>query len=141
MPLVTLIGERLANEGDEFIYIGPNNDCKNCKLKTVCFNLKPGRHYEITKIRDKRHSCSVHDGNTAVVEVKELPILTSIDEKLSEGNTTTIKDKECRNIGCVHFELCNSMALQKDKTYNILEIYERIDCPIGYNLQKAKLTD
>lgn len=71
MPLVTLIGEKLANEGEEFIYLGPNKECGNCKLKTVCFNLKPGRTYKITKIRDKRHSCNVHDENVIVVEVQE----------------------------------------------------------------------
>ncbi len=40
MTLVTLIGEKIAEEDMEFTYIGPNNDCRNCKLKTVCFNLK-----------------------------------------------------------------------------------------------------
>ena len=77
MPLVTLIGEKLAKENEEFIYIGPQNDCKNCKLKTVCFNLKQGGHYKITKVRDKRHSCSVHDGNAAVVEVQEITTVTN----------------------------------------------------------------
>jgi len=129
MPLVTLVGEKLAKEGEEFIYLGPNNDCRNCKLKTVCFNLKTGRHYKITKIRDKRHGCNVHDGNAAIVEVQEMPILTTIDKKLSEGYATKIEKKECRNIG------------QKDKNYKITKIYETIDCPIGYKLHKAELTD
>jgi uncharacterized protein (UPF0179 family) len=72
MPLLTLIGNRLAKEGNEFIYIGPNNECRNCKLKTVCFNLKPGKNYKITKLRNKRHDCKVHDGSAIAVEVKEL---------------------------------------------------------------------
>ena len=50
MPLVTLIGEKLAIEDAEFTYLGPQNDCRNCKLKTVCFNLKPGRRYKITTV-------------------------------------------------------------------------------------------
>ena len=72
MPLVTLIGEKLAKENEEFIFLGPQNDCKNCKLKTVCFNLKQNCRYKITKVREKRHSCSLHDGNAAVIEVQEL---------------------------------------------------------------------
>ena len=56
MVLVTLVGERLANEDEEFVYLGPNNECKNCKLKTVCFNLKPGRQYKIIKVREKQHN-------------------------------------------------------------------------------------
>ncbi|UCB58450.1 MAG: UPF0179 family protein [Thermoplasmatales archaeon] len=72
MPFVTLIGEKLAIEGDEFKYLGTNNGCRKCKLKTVCFNLKPGSTYKITKIRDKQHKCNVHDGNVVAVEVQEL---------------------------------------------------------------------
>jgi len=77
MPLVTLIGEKLANEGNKFIYLGANNGCGKCKLKTVCFNLKPGKTYEITKIRDKRHSCNVHDGDVVAVEVQEISPIKS----------------------------------------------------------------
>ena len=140
MTLVTLVGEKIAKEGNEFIYMGPNNECRNCKLKTVCFNLKPGIHYEITKVRDKRHNCNVHEGNAVVVEVQEMPIITAIDKKLSEGSTSTIEKKECRNIGCLYYEICNNPALQKDKNYKITKIFESIDCPIGYELQKAEFT-
>ena len=91
MPLVTLIGEKLAREDAEFCYIGPNNECRNCKLKTVCFNLKLGRHYKITKVRDKRHVCNVHEGTAVVVELQELPILTTIDKKLSEQSNSKIE--------------------------------------------------
>ena len=141
MPLVTLIGEKLAKEGNEFIYLGPNNECRNCKLKTVCFNLKSGRHYKITKIREKRHNCNVHEGTAAVVEVQELPILAAIDKKLSAGYSTKIEKKDCRNIGCGHYDLCCNITLQNDKTYKIAKTYKSIDCPIGNELQKAELTD
>ncbi len=140
MPLVTLIGEKLAEEEIEFVYLGPNNECRNCKLKTVCFNLKPGRKYKITNVRDKRHTCNVHEGNAAVVEVKEMPIITAIDKKLSEGSKTKINNKECRNIGCINYELC-SVILQKDKNYKIIKTYESIECPIGYDLQKAEISE
>ncbi len=141
MPMVTLIGEKLAKEGDEFIYLGPNNDCRNCKLKTVCFNLKPGRRYKITNVREKRHSCTIHEGNAAVVEVQELPILAAVDNKLSKGLTSKIEKQECGNIGCEHYDLCCNIALQKDKSYKITKTYKQIDCPIGNELQKAELAD
>jgi len=140
MPMVTLIGEKLAEEEAEFTYLGPNNECRNCKLKTVCFNLKTGRKYKITNVRDKRHSCNVHEGSAVVVEVKEMPILTAIDKNLSEGSKIKIDDKECRNIGCVNYELCN-VSLQKDKSYKITKNYEIIECPIGYDLQKVELVE
>ena len=94
MPLVTLIGEKLANNETEFFYLGPNNECRNCKLKTVCFNLKIGRKYKITNIRDKRHNCNIHEATVVVVEVQEMPILTTIEKKLTEGSKTKINNKE-----------------------------------------------
>jgi len=141
MSLVTLIGEKLAKESDEFIYIGPNNECRNCKLKTVCFNLKLGRQYKITKIREKRHRCSVHEGDVVIVEVQEMPITTTIDKKLSEGSTSKIEKGECANIECISYELCHNRALQKDKKYKIITVYESIDCPKRYDLQKAELAE
>ena len=141
MPLVTIIGEKLAEENKEFIYLGPNNDCRNCKLKTVCFNLKLGRHYKIIKIRDKRHSCNVHDGNAVIIEVQELPILTTVDKKFTEGSKIKIEREKCGNIGCLYYDLCNDIAVSKDKTYKIIKVHESVNCPEGYELKKAELTD
>jgi len=140
MPLVTLIGEKLAKKENEFTYLGPNNECRNCKLKTVCFNLKPGRKYKITSVRDKRHNCNVHEGTAAVVEVHEMPILTAIDKKLSNESKIKIENNGCKSIGCINYELC-SVTLQKDKEYKIIKVYGSIDCPIGHDLQKAELLD
>ena len=140
MALVTLIGEKQAKKGNEFTYLGPINECKGCKLKNVCFNLKPGRRYKIKKIREKRHECKIHSGKVAVVEVEELPLTIAIDRKLSEGATTKIKKDKCNNIGCKNYNLCK-IKLQKDKKYKIIKIYGNIECPIGRNLQKAEITD
>jgi uncharacterized protein (UPF0179 family) len=140
MPLVTLIGEDLAIEGNEFIYLGPNNECRNCKLKTVCFNLKTGRKYKIEKVRDKHHDCNVHERTTTVVEVKEMPIFTAINAKHNEGLITKIEKNECRSIGCLNYELC-SVTINKDKKFQIIKIYENIVCPLGYKLKKAELQE
>jgi len=140
MVLVTLIGEKIAVEDAEFTYLGPQNDCRNCKLKTVCFNLKPGRRYKITNVRDKRHNCNVHEGNAAVVEVQELPIFTSVDKKTSEGESIKIDKKDCGSIGCDNYEIC-SVTLLKEKKYKIAQIYEDIECPMGYELKRAEITE
>ena len=140
MPLVTLIGEKLAKKDFEFIYLGPINECRNCKLKTVCFNLKPGRKYRITNVRDKRHNCNVHDGTATVVEVQDLPIIIAVDSKLSEGDAIKIEDKNCRSIGCKNYELCISSS-NKNKKYKITKIYEKIDCPLDHELKKAEISE
>jgi hypothetical protein len=140
MALVTLIGEKLAIKGMEFEYIGPNNDCRNCKLKTVCFNLKPGRRYKITNIRDKKHSCNVHEGAAAVVEVEEKPIITSIDKKHKKGEEAKIEKVDCDSIGCDNYEICK-VSLQKDKKYVVVNIIKDIKCPLDYNLKEAELKE
>jgi uncharacterized protein (UPF0179 family) len=141
MPLITLIGENLAKEGNEFIYIGPSNECKNCKLKTVCFNLKKGRHYRIEKIREKKHNCNIHEGKTSVIEVKELPITTNIDIKLTEGSISKIEPKECSKIQCDNYKICHNIAIKNEKKYKIKRIIEKVSCKMGYNLQKAEIED
>jgi len=142
MAQVTLIGEKLAEKDKEFIYLGPINECRNCKLKTVCFNLKPNRHYKIIKVRDKKHNCNVFEDGAVVVEVQELPIVSSIDKKLSLGSKTIIDRKDCKSIGCINYNLCNNKALKKDKKYKIIKIFDKsLDCPMGYILQKAELRE
>lgn len=140
MPLVTLIGEKLAKKDFEFIYLGPINDCRNCKLKTVCFNLKSGRKYKITNVRDKRHNCNVHEGTAAVVEVHDLPIFVSVDSKLSDGDSIKMEEGKCRSIGCENYKLCN-ISLNKNKKYKIIKIYEKINCPLDYDLKKAEISE
>jgi len=140
MALVTLVGEKLAKIGNEFEYIGPNNECRNCKLKTVCFNLRMGRKYKITNVRNKKHNCNVHEGAARVVEVELLPIITCIDKKHTEGSKAKIDKKPCENIGCENYELCK-VLLDKEKTYNIVKIYESVKCPLGYKFKKAELSD
>ena len=140
MPLVTLIGEKLASEGAEFIYLGPNNDCRNCKLKTVCFNLKANRHYRITNIRDKKHACKIHEGSAAVVEVEELPIVTSISKEYFEGSKTKIEKEDCNSIGCEYYEICRT-PVQKDKEYTITKVIEDIKCPLNYKIQKVEIKE
>ncbi len=140
MALVTLIGGKLAKKDLAFVYLGPINECRNCKLKTVCFNLKPGRTYKITNVRDKKHNCKVHEGTAVVVEVKEQPTITAIDKKHTEGSKAKIEKIDCENIGCKNYDLCK-IKLQKDRKYLIKKIYGDIECPIDHKLQKAELED
>lgn len=141
MVLVTLIGEHLAVEGNEFTYLGSNNECRNCQRKTVCFNLKPGRTYKITKRREKHHECNVHEGNVIVVEVEELPLTVALSSNLPRNTETTIEKKECRHIGCDSYEICTTTALQNGKKYRVAEVYDKIVCPRKHELYKADVTD
>ena len=141
MVLVTLIGEKIAEKDLEFIYLGPLDECKDCKLKNICFNLKLYHRYKITDIRTKRHSCSVHTGDVIVVEVEHLPIRTAIDRKYPKGSSTQVSPLTCDQIQCSYYESCVNPAVQKNKKYKIDEIFESIDCPQGLKLHLVDLTE
>ena len=141
MTSITIVGEKLAQKDEEFIFIGPQNDCKNCKLKNICFNLKQYHRYKIINVREKRHSCTVHSGDAIVVEVEEQPIETAIDKKFTKGSAVTIEENECENSLCPHYELCSNKALEPGKKYTITEILEEIDCPKGESIQRVILSE
>ncbi|MFQ3319680.1 MAG: hypothetical protein ACI80F_001752, partial [Natronomonas sp.] len=42
MPTVTLIGERLAEVGTEFVYGGESTACEGCPYREQCLNLTEG---------------------------------------------------------------------------------------------------
>ncbi|HEC81970.1 MAG TPA: UPF0179 family protein [Thermoplasmatales archaeon] len=141
MPMVTLVGERMAKKGNEFIYLGPSSECKNCRLKTACFNLKKGRKYRIVGIRDKRHSCNLHDGGVHVVEVEELPIVAPVEKNnAKKGSEVRITTMDCMHLDCNNFELCHNPAVQSNKKYRVVEPLEEIECMDGRSLMKAEVS-
>ncbi|RLF57821.1 MAG: hypothetical protein DRN25_05965 [Thermoplasmata archaeon] len=141
MPIVTLVGERMAKKGNEFIYLGPNPDCKNCKLKTVCFNLKRFRRYKIVGIRNKRHSCNQHDGGVRVVEVEELPLLAGVEGKVREGSKIKIKVLDCKRLDCENFEICHNPAIEGNKDYKVLKILGKMECKLEKDMKKVELAE
>lgn len=141
MALVTLIGEELAEKDLIFTYVGPLNDCKDCKLKNICFNLKPFHRYRIKKIRNKRHRCNIHEGDVAVVEVETLPLLAAIEKKYTKGSKTTLKMRDCKESDCEFYSLCTSKAIRENIKYKIAKVYGPINCRKDYDLQKVELKE
>ena len=141
MVIVTLVGEELAKEGLEFTYFGANSECRNCALKTVCFNLKPGRSYRITKLRDKRHNCTVHEGQVVVVEVQELPLTGMVGQQVNDGQSAKLLHLECRNLTCAQREVCTSPLISPEKTYVVNKTLEKVACPKGTALFRVEVKD
>jgi len=143
MVIVTLIGEKQAKEGNEFIYIGPLSECRDCKIKQVCFNLEPGKRYVITKVRENpKHECRMHDGYARVVEVEKCEIKVVISPKNAiEGATLSIEPKPCKNIGCEFYLECNPLGVKKEDKFKVKKIIRDIKCPDGENLKEVLLQD
>ena len=140
MVAVTLIGEKLAKEGRTFLFLGPLTECRDCKLKTVCFNLEEGRTYTITSVRNVHHDCRVHEGGVRVVEVEKAPIRTTTHMRNAlEGTSLVWEDKACLNVGCQHFLLCGPKGMKPGEKYRVVKVIGYVDCPDGQQLKEVML--
>jgi uncharacterized protein (UPF0179 family) len=130
--MLTVIGKRLAKEGLTFIFIGSLSDCKECKVKNICFHLEQGRRYKILDVRDVLHECPVHEEGVVVIEVEELMRDIIIPEKQAiEGSTITIKLPKCIEKGCDNYQLCLPVGLNTGQKKKVLKVGAKVKCKTG----------
>lgn len=142
MVLVTLVGEKLAMKDVEFIYNKSLSECRDCKLKTVCFNLEEGKKYRIVKVRDVRHDCKIHEGGVRVVEVERVPISIAIDSKQAiEGSTVTFELKDCKILSCKNYKLCHPMSIKDGTKVKVLSIRKDVECEENHKLKEVLAED
>ena len=140
MVVITLIGEHLAKEGDEFVYRGPLTECRDCKLKGVCFNLDTGGLYRIKAVRSVKHLCRIHEEGVRVVEVQKLQQKCALPQKYAlEGSTITYEEVKCKSPGCENYRICHPMGLEKNMKFRIHSIDDAIKCPEGHRLVAVTL--
>jgi len=140
MVLITLIGESQARIGNRFYFMGPLTDCKECRLRGVCFNLEPGSMYEVVALRDTLHDCPIHEGSVRVVEVERKPILAAVSSKHAiDGSTITFESKRCDNIGCENRIYCIPASIKDGTKLKIVDIIGDIDCSEAQNMVLVKL--
>lgn len=138
--LVTLVGEKQVKEGNEFIYLGPLTECKECKLKAVCFNLDAGRRYRIKSLRGVHHDCKIHEEGVQVVEVESVPLTIALNGKSAiEGSTVTYELPKCEEVSCEGYRLCHPMALTKGGKAKVLKVGKDLECSKGYELKEVTI--
>jgi hypothetical protein len=141
MSLITLIGKNMAEEGKEFYYLGPNNDCKDCRLKGVCFNLEAGSRYRVVEVRPQEHECREFDGDmvTAVV-VEKVPTPAGIPKKQAiDGSVMTFQTPKCDNVGCRNYWLCHPVGKADGAKYKVESVSEDLECPAGLGMVSVTL--
>ncbi|WP_297471287.1 UPF0179 family protein [Thermococcus sp.] len=129
MAIITLVGEKLAKPGVEFIFYGPAEPCKTCKLAGVCVgNLEPGRRYKILRVRSMpSHSCPLHEGKVRVVEVVEPSIEVAIEPRLAiVGPIIQLKFEECSDPK--KREVFKPEGLFEGDHVKIIEVTGEIEC-------------
>ncbi len=136
MPQITLIGTKMAKVGTEFYYMGPMEECQDCKFSKVCFNLEEGAKYRVTSIRLQEHECHEYDGDTVTaVEVEMIPVQATVGKRQAmEGSRITYKGSECKNISCEHYGLCHPTGKEPGKKYLVQKVNGDLDCPLDEKL-------
>jgi uncharacterized protein (UPF0179 family) len=140
-PKVTLIGSALAQQGLEFIYEGPIEQCTPCNLKKACNNLKAGRRYRIVGIRKTRHPCPVHQDGTLAVEVVEAPIAAFINPDMAIRDTRILYEFSCNREDCSSYPLCHPDGITEGEKYVVTDVIggAQEQCDRGKRLQLVNL--
>jgi len=138
--LVTVVGEQQCKKGFEFVFGGPLAECRECKVKNVCFHLEQNRWYRVTEIRDVHHECKIHEGGVRVVEVEKLPTRAAIPTKVAvEGSMITYEEMDCDRMGCPHYRICRPWGAGEGMRFTIESVEKEIDCPKGGSLRVVLL--
>ena len=139
MGLVTIVGETQARIGNRFYFVGPLTECKECKLRNVCFNMEAGSLYEVIGIRDTIHDCALRESKVRVVEVEKKPFRAAISKKQAMGSSVSFEARKCKNIGCENYQFCRPSNAKDGDRFSIVDDVSDIKCPIGEQLRLVKL--
>lgn len=139
MVLVTLVGEKQARVGNIFVFFGAIEECRECRLRNVCFNLESGRRYKVVAVRDTKHDCMMHENGVRAVEVEKTPLNAAVDAKIAAEGATVSISGACSNIGCDFYVLCRPKYIKPEHKLKIIEVRAEIKCPEGFNLKEVLL--
>ena len=141
--MITLIGKDLAKKGQEFIFLGPAQECEECRFKSSCIgSLELNRKYVVTEVRDSEQKCPIHDEQKVIpvkVEKASIDLLTS-SKNIFEGSTFTYNAPECDE-ACDFHDLCFPDGLVENDKCIVLENNgkHKEKCKKGLDLNKLTL--
>lgn len=107
MPKVTLIGDRLAEPGREFVYQGESAACEGCPYRSQCLNLVEGRRYRVTDVRENTQvlDCAVHDVGVRAVEVQPASVTANVPSKGAYAGSKARLAGPCPHTQCPSLSL------------------------------------
>ena len=141
--MITLIGKDLAKEGQEFVFLGPANECDECRFKSSCVgNLEQNRKYVVVDVKDNEQKCPIHAEGIVVpveVELAQIDLLTT-SKNIFEGSTFTYNAPDCDET-CEFHDLCFPEGLFENDKCIVLQNdgKHRDECKKGYRLNKLTL--
>lgn len=134
MTELTVVGNVLAKKGLVFVYMGPSNECKECKVKNICFHLQKGARYKVKDVRDVKHECLLHEDGVKVVEVERVPTPGALDKKTAiDGSNITLALPKCRDFSCKSRPLCFATGLENGQRLKIIKVKRKLKCSQGHD--------
>jgi len=124
MTTVTLVGTRLAAEGQEFVYRGESPACEGCPFRDQCLNLEVGTRYRVDSVRENANTleCAVHDTGVTAVDVEPAPIRANVPDDSAFGGNRASLAGACPYTECPSHEYCEPVGLDFDEEFRIGEV-------------------
>ncbi|MFB6187421.1 MAG: UPF0179 family protein [Halobacteriaceae archaeon] len=121
MSQVTLIGPRLAEEGEEFVYHGRADACEGCPYQDQCLNLREGVRYQITDVRDGGQTleCNVHDTGVVAVEVEPTSMKANVPTQKAYAGSKVELAGPCPYTECPSHDYCEPLGGDFETEYRI----------------------
>nr|WP_321497843.1 UPF0179 family protein [uncultured Methanolobus sp.] len=140
---ITLIGSRLAKEGEDFVFMGESRECKKCKLRRTCMNLEPGRKYRVAKLRGETvHDCFIHEGGVLTVEVENSPIVAAIESrKAVVGSKVSYELPKCTEFDDSVYDILYPEGLKEGDKCTVIKVLGPMEEGMvsGCSLKKVEL--
>jgi uncharacterized protein (UPF0179 family) len=124
MTTVTLVGARLAEPGQEFVFQGEASGCEGCPYRDQCLNLEEGTRYEVTDVRENTQllDCAVHDEGVRAVEVEPTSIPVNVPSKSAYSGSKAKLAGDCPHSDCPSHPFCVPLGTDFDEEYQIEEV-------------------
>ncbi|WP_224449285.1 UPF0179 family protein [Haloprofundus salilacus] len=124
MSTVTLIGTRLAEPGQEFVYGGESAACEGCPYRKQCLNLSEGTRYRVLDVRENTQTleCAVHDAGVRAVEVEPASVPANVPSKGAYAGSKTRLQGPCPHTECPSHEFCEPDGAEFNEEYRIQSI-------------------
>lgn len=124
MSQVTLVGTRLARAGREFVYHGESSACEGCPYRNQCLNLREGRRYRITEVRENAQTleCAVHDDGVRAVEVELTGVPANVASNRAYAGSRASLEGDCPHTDCPSHQYCVPLGADFDAEYRIAEV-------------------
>jgi uncharacterized protein (UPF0179 family) len=124
MSSITLVGTRLAEPGQEFVYQGEAAACEGCPYRDQCLNLSEGVRYRVSDVREGAQTldCGVHDTGVTAVEVEPVGTRANVPSQNAYAGSKATLAGPCPHTECPSHEYCEPVGAEFDEDYQITEI-------------------